>query len=43
MKVKRISIKAKASEGHPSTVITKYTKPTQGRSSKYYNKKEKTL
>jgi hypothetical protein len=38
MKVKRIFIKAKASEGHQDIFITKYIKPSQGRSSKQYNK-----
>jgi hypothetical protein len=31
-------MRIKASEGHPSTVVTKNIKPTQGRSSKQANK-----
>jgi hypothetical protein len=38
MKIKGTFIKAKASEGHQNIVITKYIKPTQGRSSKQGNK-----
>jgi hypothetical protein len=36
VKIKRIFIKTtKASEGHQKIVITKYSKPTQGQSSKH--------
>jgi hypothetical protein len=43
MKIKKIFIEYKGLRRAPNIVITRFIKPSQGRSSKYYNKRRKNI